>query len=191
MLQLLGAASPIIGALFKTVDKAIDRKEEREQIKSNIQQQVMAGEMKELSTAANIILAEAKSESWLARNWRPLLMLIVVLIIANNYLLVPYANAFFGWGILLELPDTLWTLLTIGVGGYTVGRSAEKVAGKLKKEQLWDTELKENQSQKNNMSLVANINRRRRLGISRSKKNSTISPKAYKAMQNNWKDKKK
>ena len=191
MIQLLGAASPIIGALFKTVDKAIDSKEEREKIKSNIQQQVMAGEMKELSTAANIILAEAKSESWLARNWRPLLMLIVVLIIANNYLLVPYANAFFNWGILLELPDALWTLLTIGVGGYTVGRSAEKVAGKLKKEQLWDTELKENQSQRNNMSLVANINRRRRLGISRSKKNSTISPKAYKAMQNNWKDKKK
>ena len=191
MLQLLGAASPIISALFKTVDKAIDSKEEREKIKSTIQQQVMAGEMKELSTAANIILAEAKSESWLARNWRPLLMLIVVLIIANNYLFVPYANAFFNWGILLELPDALWTLLTIGVGGYTVGRSAEKVAGKLKKEQLWDTELNANQSQRNKMSLVANINRRKKLGISRSKKNSTISKDAYKAMQNNWKDKNK
>ena len=134
MIQLLGAASPIIGALFKTVDKAIDSKEEREKIKSNIQQQVMAGEMKELSTAANIILAEAKSESWLARNWRPLLMMVVVMIVANNYLLVPYANAFFEWGIILDLPDALGTLLTIGVGGYTVGRSAEKVAGKLKKE---------------------------------------------------------
>ena len=41
------------------------------------------------------------------------------------------------------------------------------------------------------MPLVANINRRKKLGISRSKKNSTISPKAYKAMQNNWQDKKK
>jgi hypothetical protein len=40
------------------------------------------------------------------------------------------------------------------------------------------------------MSLVANINRRKKLGISRSKKNSTISKDAYKAMQNNWKDKK-
>ena len=37
------------------------------------------------------------------------------------------------------------------------------------------------------MSLVANINRRKKLGISRSKKKSTISPEAYKAMQNNWK----
>jgi hypothetical protein len=41
------------------------------------------------------------------------------------------------------------------------------------------------------MSLVANINRRKRLGISRSKKNSTVSKSAYKDMQNNWKDKKK
>ena len=131
MIQLLGAASPIIGALFKTVDKAIDSKGARK-IKSNIQQQVMAGDERTLLHQHN--LAEAKSESWLARNWRPLLMLIVGMIIANNYLLVPYANAFFNWGILLELPDALWTLLTIGVGGYTVGRSAEKVAGKLKKE---------------------------------------------------------
>ena len=41
------------------------------------------------------------------------------------------------------------------------------------------------------MSLVENIYRRKKLGISRSKKNSTISPKAYKAMKNNWKDSKK
>jgi len=39
------------------------------------------------------------------------------------------------------------------------------------------------------MSLVANINRRRRLGISRSKKKSTISAKAYKDMKNKWKKK--
>ena len=37
------------------------------------------------------------------------------------------------------------------------------------------------------MSLVANIRRRQKLGISRSKKKSTISDKAYAAMKNNWK----
>jgi len=36
-------------------------------------------------------------------------------------------------------------------------------------------------------SLVANINRRRRLGISRPKSKSTISPKAYKDMKKGWK----
>lgn len=39
------------------------------------------------------------------------------------------------------------------------------------------------------MSLVKNINRRKKLGISRDKKNSTVSPQAYKDMKNNWKKK--
>lgn len=39
------------------------------------------------------------------------------------------------------------------------------------------------------MSLVRNINRRKKLGISRSKKKSTISAKAYKDMKNKWKKK--
>jgi hypothetical protein len=41
------------------------------------------------------------------------------------------------------------------------------------------------------MSLVENINKRKKAGTSRSKKNSTVSDKAYKDMQNNWDKKKK
>jgi hypothetical protein len=39
------------------------------------------------------------------------------------------------------------------------------------------------------MSLVRNINKRKKAGTSRSKKNSTISSKAYKAMKSGWKKK--
>tara|TARA_Y100000361_G_scaffold111092_1_gene101199 strand:- start:911 stop:1072 length:162 start_codon:yes stop_codon:yes gene_type:complete len=38
------------------------------------------------------------------------------------------------------------------------------------------------------MSLVENINRRKRLGISRPKSKSTISDKAYNAMKRGWKN---
>ena len=41
------------------------------------------------------------------------------------------------------------------------------------------------------MSLVKNINKRRKSGTSRPKSKSTISPKAYKAMKNNWGKKRK
>jgi hypothetical protein len=41
------------------------------------------------------------------------------------------------------------------------------------------------------MSLVRNINKRKKAGTSRSKKDSTISPKAYKAMKQGWPKKKK
>lgn len=36
-------------------------------------------------------------------------------------------------------------------------------------------------------SLVGNINRRKRLGISRPKSQSTVSAKSYAAMQRGWK----
>lgn len=41
----------------------------------------------------------------------------------------------------------------------------------------------------NNMSLVANIRRRQKLGISRPKSKSTVSAKAYKQMKQGWKKK--
>ena len=41
------------------------------------------------------------------------------------------------------------------------------------------------------MSLVRNINKRKKAGTSRSKKNTTISDKAYKDMQAGWPKKKK
>tara|TARA_R100000995_G_scaffold82542_1_gene56592 strand:- start:1112 stop:1246 length:135 start_codon:yes stop_codon:yes gene_type:complete len=41
------------------------------------------------------------------------------------------------------------------------------------------------------MSLVKNINRRKKKGISRSKKNTTISKKAYANMKQGWKKSKK
>ena len=40
------------------------------------------------------------------------------------------------------------------------------------------------------MSLYRNINKRKKAGTSRSKKKSTVSPKAYKAMKGGFKKKK-
>lgn len=79
------------------------------------------------SAASRIVLAEAGSEHRLAAIWRPLLMLTVTAIVANNYVVAPYLDAVFGIGLRLDLPERLWDLLTVGVGGYVVGRSAEKV----------------------------------------------------------------
>jgi len=41
------------------------------------------------------------------------------------------------------------------------------------------------------MSLVENINKRKKAGTSRTKKKTTITSKAYKDMKNNWGKKKK
>jgi hypothetical protein len=80
---------------------------------------------------SRVVLAESAGESWLQRNWRPLLMLIIAAIVANNYLLAPYLSAMFDAGLELALPDRLWDLMTLGVGGYIAGRSIEKVTAEV------------------------------------------------------------
>ena len=76
----------------------------------------------------DIVKAEAQGESWLQRNWRPILMISIVAIVVNNYLLVPYGQMFFPGSVkVLELPPALWELMKIGVGGYVIGRTGEKM----------------------------------------------------------------
>jgi len=84
------------------------------------------GELKELETSMNIIVAEAKSEHWIVSSWRPITMLTFTAIVANNYILYPYLSLFWADAPVLELPPNLWELLKIGLGGYIVGRSVEK-----------------------------------------------------------------
>lgn len=79
-----------------------------------------------VSAQSAIVTAEAAG-GWLQRNWRPMLMTLFGVIIFNNYIIHPYVSLFFpGNSVMLEIPEAMWGLLKIGVGGYVVGRSLEK-----------------------------------------------------------------
>ncbi len=119
----------IAGLIGKVIDRAVPDQAEAAKLRGVMLDTLHAEGMAELEAQSKIILAEAQGESWLQRNWRPVLMLVIVAIIANNYLLAPYVNALFGAGSVptLELPERLWDLMTLGVGGYVAGRSAEKL----------------------------------------------------------------
>lgn len=114
-------AGPLMKGLFDVIDQSIEDKDQAARIKSVLQQKVLDGQMKEIEAAANIIVAEAQGESWLQRNWRPLLMCLFGVIVANNYVVVPI----FGTAA-ADIPNDMWDLLKIGIGGYVVGRSVEK-----------------------------------------------------------------
>lgn len=124
---MLAALLPLVaGVLDKVLPRVVQDKDQLAAIKSEITTALIAQEGELRRAAADIVKTEALGHSWLQRNWRPLLMLTVVAIVANNYLVAPYAQAMFGWGLALELPDRLWDLMTVGVGGYVVGRSVER-----------------------------------------------------------------
>lgn len=119
----------IISTISSAIAKAIPDKDKAAELQTQITSQILSQQNNELEGAIKIILAEAQGESWLQRNWRPILMLVIIAIVANNYLFAPYINALFGVGSVptLELPEQLWNLMTLGVGGYIAGRTGEKM----------------------------------------------------------------
>lgn len=127
----------LLGNLIKPVtdiiDKAVVDKDEAARLKHEIALSVMTQGAAELDAQKSIILAEASGEG-LKAHWRPALMMTVVAIVANNFLIAPYVNAIFGpqTAPILDLPEHLWNLMNLGLGGYVVGRSAEKIASNFK-----------------------------------------------------------
>lgn len=122
----------IIADLFRPAAELVDNlhtsEEERLTVKSKlfaIQAQLTTEalnyEKEVLKAKASVIQAEAQGQSWLQRSWRPITML--------TFLILVVCDAF---GLLaFRLSDQAWLLLQIGLGGYVVGRSAEKIAPKV------------------------------------------------------------
>jgi hypothetical protein len=123
---LATVANFILPGIFKEVDKAVPDLDLGAKLKASIQTAVLSADAEALQEQAGIVTAEAKGESWLQRNWRPLTMMVFVFIVANNYIIAPYAQAISGASVSLPTPPDLWALIKIGLGGYVVGRSAEK-----------------------------------------------------------------
>jgi hypothetical protein len=115
-----------IGNVIDKIDQSDEKLELQLQYKSlliGIQEKFVQYESTLLEQQSNLILTEAKGESWLQRNWRPMLMLICMYIVFSNYILSPY------FGIpMLVLDDHIWNLIEMGVTGYVAGRSLEKIS---------------------------------------------------------------
>jgi len=123
--KLLGAGlgkavDNVLGRFFEDKDKAAEAAQE-------LRMAMLEHEQTAQQVARDVVVAEAKSEHWITSAWRPITMLVFVVIVANNYIIAPYVDMFFDAGLRLSIPDQMWSLLQIGLGGYIGGRSAENV----------------------------------------------------------------
>lgn len=129
MIPLITALAPLVSDIVKEAIPDADKKVEAE---NRVRLALLENSAQIEASASQIVLAEAKSEHWIAAAWRPILMLTITAIVAWNYLIGPLVQAAIGVDILLDLPDEMWNLLLVGVGGYTLGRSGEKIAKTMK-----------------------------------------------------------
>lgn len=117
-----------IGGLFTGIREAVTGEKIADpNLKLELLKEIQDAESKMMEAQAKTIVAEASSEHWLVSAWRPITMLVFVLIIANNYILVPYFNLVGIPVVSLDIPPPMWDLLQLGIGGYIASRGAEKM----------------------------------------------------------------
>jgi len=113
--------SPVTSIISGVLDKTIVDKNERERLKQEIAMALITEGEAQLEAQAKIIVAEANG-SFLQRNWRPATMVTFVALVVLRWLGLTDST------ITPELEIQLMELIKIGLGGYVVGRSAEKIA---------------------------------------------------------------
>ena len=125
ILSFLGSAiKPLAGLvdnLHTSDEERLALKVELERIENELKVAGYEYDKTLAEARSNIIIAEATSQSWLARNWRPITMLMF------GGLILAIATGLTDVEDLAAVPEQLWRLLQIGIGGYIVGRSAEKI----------------------------------------------------------------
>ena len=118
---LVKEAGKLIDGLSTTTEEKLTAQAKLQEIANAFTIKMAELDSQFAAEQAKVVMAEANSGSWLARNWRPILMLTFTYIIAHNFVLAPM----FGFPK-VEIPTDMWDLLKIGMGGYIFGRSAEK-----------------------------------------------------------------
>lgn len=109
---------PVVGNIL---DKIIPDPKAAAEAKLKMLELTQKGELTEITAKADIIKTEAASEHWLAASWRPILMLTFGGLIVARWL--GYSAPGLSEAEILKL----WDIVELGIGGYVVGRSAEKI----------------------------------------------------------------
>jgi hypothetical protein len=116
-------AANLVDELHTSDEERLNAKSKMLEVQAAAMQQVFDYETQALTARANIVNSEASSGNLLASSWRPITMLTFLVLAVGDSL-----------GLLATpLRDEAWMLLQLGLGGYVVGRSGEKIAQTIKK----------------------------------------------------------
>ena len=111
----------VVKEIGKVLDNLFTTDEERIKAKNEVFKVLQEQQLELQKLQTEIILAEANG-NWLQRSWRPILMLSFGFIVIYVKFIAPLFDL-----PIPELENEFWNLLQIGIGGYVVGRSGEKM----------------------------------------------------------------
>ena len=117
----------LVSELGKVVDNLFTSDEERINAKNQLFKVLQEQKLELQRLQTEVVLAEANG-NWLQRSWRPILMLSFGFIVIYVKFIAPLFSL-----PIPPLEDEFWSLLKLGIGGYVVGRSGEKIMKEYKK----------------------------------------------------------
>ena len=115
-------AAELVDELHTSEEERLKHKERLLEVQAIAMQTVFEYESDTLQARAAIVNSEAQSDHWIVASWRPIVMLTLTSLVVVDS---------FGW-LANPLSGEAWLLLQIGLGGYVVGRSGEKIAKTIK-----------------------------------------------------------
>mgnify|MGYP003644769183 CR=1 FL=1 len=118
----LALIKAVAAPVLKIIDDFVPDKDLAAKLKSEISTSLIELDTKTLEAQRDVIVAEAQGHSWLQRNWRPLLMLWFAFLVGC------YWFGFTAPNLDVSTINNLLDIVLVGVGGYVVGRSGEKIA---------------------------------------------------------------
>ena len=119
---ILEGVGSIIGKFVVDPNEKLKASEELLKLQLDFQGKLLEADAEFAKAQAGVITTEAGSSNWLASSWRPVLMLVFTYIILHNFVLAPMFHL-----AVVAIPPDMWDLLRLGIGGYVIGRSAEKI----------------------------------------------------------------
>jgi len=111
----------LLGPLMDVVGRLIPDPEKKAAAQIQLAQMAQNGDLAALNAAVQVITSEANG-NFLQRSWRPIMMLFFMGLVGARWFGLSAPN--------MQEAEVmeLWAIVKIGIGGYTIGRSVEKIA---------------------------------------------------------------
>lgn len=134
---LVGAiTSPLTSSIVEIVKGYNGRKVNEKEIEANVKQAVLMAVSNVAKEQANIISQELHGRELFSRIWRPLVVSACTVVLLAYAIVFPVMVAWFGFAP-VKVGDTLlnwvFTLVSMGLGGYLGSSAIENISKGLKK----------------------------------------------------------
>ena len=107
----------VVSAVGEVIERLTLPSREKKQLEMDLLRVFIEWEQRVMEARSAVLVEEARG-SWLQRSWRPLVLLtFAVIVLVGTFTSLP----------ILEDTSRFWDLLEIGLGGYVVGWSGNKI----------------------------------------------------------------